>query len=93
MPLYKYEAEGQGCSHCQSRFEVLQRVDQEPLTRCPECGQLVRRVFSSCAISRAPTGTLSPKNLERHGFTQYRKAGDGYYEKTCGPGPDLIKRR
>jgi hypothetical protein len=30
--------------------------------------------------------------LSKHGFTQYRKAGGGYYEKTCGEGPDVIKR-
>ena len=26
---------------------------------------------------------LVPPNLEKHGFTQYRKAGGGYYEKTA----------
>jgi hypothetical protein len=31
-------------------------------------------------------------NLEKHGFTQYRKAGGGYYEKTAGEGPRVIKR-
>jgi len=34
---------------------------------------------------------LSPKNLERLGFTQYRRAGGGYYEKTAGRGPRVIK--
>ncbi len=93
MPIYEYQADGPGCARCQNRFEILQRVDEPPLSQCPECGQPVRRVLSPCAITRAPTGTLSPKNLERHGFTQYRKAGDGYYEKTCGPGPELIRRK
>lgn len=92
MPIYEYQSDGQGCARCQNRFEVLQRVDEPPLASCPHCGQPVHRVFSACAISRSTAGTLSPKNLQRHGFTQYRKAGDGYYEKTCGPGPDLIKR-
>jgi hypothetical protein len=36
---------------------------------------------------------LKPANLEAKGFTQYRKAGDGYYEKTAGTeGPDVIHR-
>jgi len=93
MPIYEYQADGQGCPRCQRRFEVLQRLEEEPLARCPECGQPVHRVFSTCAITRGTSGTLSAKNLERHGFTQYRKAGDGYYEKTCGPGPELLKRQ
>lgn len=33
---------------------------------------------------------LSPKNLAQHGFTQYRKSGDGFYEKTAGEGPQVI---
>ena len=34
---------------------------------------------------------LSPKNLDRLGFTQYKRAGDGHYEKTAGGGPRVIK--
>ena len=33
---------------------------------------------------------LSAKNLGEKGFTQYVKAGDGYYEKTAGDGPLVI---
>ena len=35
---------------------------------------------------------LSTKNLERLGFTQYKKAGGGKYEKTAGQGPDMISK-
>ena len=35
---------------------------------------------------------LSSKNLSRRGLTQYKKAGDGYYEKTAGDGPQVINR-
>jgi hypothetical protein len=35
---------------------------------------------------------LSPENLGKKGFTQYKRAGDGYYEKTCGTGPRVIKK-
>jgi hypothetical protein len=33
---------------------------------------------------------LSDKNLNEKGFTKYVKAGDGYYEKRAGKGPDVI---
>ncbi|HAW95078.1 MAG TPA: FmdB family transcriptional regulator, partial [Phycisphaerales bacterium] len=35
---------------------------------------------------------LSNKNLDRMGFTKYEKAGDGFYEKKAGKGPDVISR-
>ncbi len=92
MPIYEYEPNGPGCPKCQSRFEVFQSMNDPPLTECPDCRQPVHRVFSPCAVTHGTRGTLSPKNLSRHGFTQYRKAGGGYYEKTCGEGPDVIKR-
>jgi hypothetical protein len=33
---------------------------------------------------------LRDKNLNEKGFTKYVKAGDGYYEKRAGKGPDVI---
>jgi hypothetical protein len=35
---------------------------------------------------------FSPNNLERLGFTQYRRAKEGRYETTCGQGPSVINR-
>jgi len=92
MPLYEYEPDSGHCDHCRGRFEVLQKVDDPPLSECPECGRPCHRVFSSFAPIKSERATLSPKNLERKGFTQYKRAGDGYYEKTCGSGPDVIKK-
>ena len=40
MPTYEYVC--QACSH---RFETWQKMADEPLTTCPECGSHVRRVF------------------------------------------------
>ena len=33
---------------------------------------------------------LSDKNIGEKGFTKYVKAGNGYYEKTAGDGPQVI---
>ena len=33
---------------------------------------------------------LKEGNLAKKGFTQYRRAGGGVYEKTAGKGPDFI---
>ncbi len=89
MPLYRYEPDAEGCSYCAGGFELLQSLDDPPLECCPECGRPCHRVFAPFAAIRSSRDMLSPKNLERHGFTQYRKNSDGFYEKTAGPGPDL----
>ncbi|KPJ67515.1 MAG: hypothetical protein AMJ43_04510 [Coxiella sp. DG_40] len=34
MPIYEYQ-----CKNCNYRFEQLQKVDDKPLLKCPQCGQ------------------------------------------------------
>jgi len=91
MPIYEYEHDGDRGDNCRERFEAIQSMNDPPLERCPECGCPCHRVISSFATIRNEQAMLRPKNLERLGFTQFKRAGDGYYEKTCGDGPQLIK--
>lgn len=92
MPIYEYESAKPGCDVCKQRFEVIQAVSDEPLQKCPECDAPVHRIFSAFAPIKSDRQTLSTKNLAAKGFTQYKKAGDGHYEKTCGEGPNTITR-
>ena len=50
MPIYEYQSTDpeQGCHKCRIRFEVIQRMDDEPLADCPHCGGKVRRLISWC---------------------------------------------
>ena len=91
MPIYEYEHDGKCGEGCPPRFEVLQGMNDPVLDHCPECGEACHRVFSSFATIRNEQAILRPKNLERLGFTQFKRAGDGYYEKTCGKGPRVIR--
>lgn len=34
MPIYEYE-----CKQCGHRLEMIQKFNEAPLTRCPECGK------------------------------------------------------
>ncbi len=101
MPIYEYKLDdsvedsgGQqpGCEHCRVKFEELERAGDLPLKKCPQCGSPVARVLSSFAVTGYEKNMMSKKNLEEKGFTRYEKAGDGFYEKTAGKGPDVIKR-
>lgn len=93
MPIYVYRAKNpeQACPACFVALEVMQKIADPSLNTCPECGNVVERVITPPNI--ATKGTLSPtseSDIAKHGFTQYRRAAKGVYEKTAGKGPDTI---
>jgi len=45
MPTYEYL-----CQTCSHRFEKWQKMTDEALTECPECGGHIRRVFFPAGI-------------------------------------------
>ena len=97
MPTYVYEVI-QKSGEPGERFEIVQAMADEPLTKHPETGQPVRRVFLPPAIAgkhspmKTDAALKDDKKLERMGFTKYVKAGDGKYEKVVGKGPDAIQK-
>jgi putative FmdB family regulatory protein len=75
MPIYEYEPLNpkKGCAECSNRFEVIQRIDEEPLSLCPHCGQKVRKVISWC---RAAVIETSDEHLSvEKKITEYEKQG------------------
>lgn len=90
MPIYEYAATAPGCPHCQGHFDVLQKLGDAALTHCPECGAAVVRVISAPSVAVGNAHLLKESHVEKHGFTQYRRAGKGVYEKTAGKGPKFI---
>jgi putative FmdB family regulatory protein len=51
MPLYEYE-----CYVCSNRFERIQRVSDDPVKVCPECGGAVRRLLGAPALQFKGSG-------------------------------------
>jgi len=91
MPIYEYRPSSERqCDFCRPGFEIMQKIGDPKLSQCPECGAPVARQLSAPAIGKSDR-SLDPANIERHGFTQYRRSGKGVYEKTAGKGPDVIK--
>ena len=97
MPLYVYEVITPDDSPG-PQFEIFQSMADPPLTKHPETGEAVRRVFFAPAIggkwsdSAMAKSVADDKKLDKMGFTKYVKAGDGFYEKRAGQGPDVISR-
>lgn len=97
MPIYEY-AVMQPDGRLGNTFEVLQGINDPPLTVHPETGEPVERILSMASFSGGAPSKIGAKadissgNLERLGFTQYKKSGDGQYQKSFGAGPDMISR-
>ena len=97
MPTYDYELLDDKGEPTGERFEWIQSMKDEPLTKHPESGKPCRRAISvpSIAGTWSPLkekGQLSNKNLERLGFTKYEKRGDGVMERVAGKeGPKILK--
>jgi putative FmdB family regulatory protein len=90
MPIYEYKPKlVNHCSFCSQGFEIISKINDAKLLVCPECGADVERVISAPSLAKA-SPSLDKANLEKHGFTQYKKAEKGVYEKTAGKGPDVI---
>ncbi|MCH9757229.1 MAG: zinc ribbon domain-containing protein [Gammaproteobacteria bacterium] len=52
MPIYEYQ-----CNACHHTFDALQRMSDEPLKKCPECGQnTVDKLVSAAAFQLKGTG-------------------------------------
>ena len=97
MPTYVYEVINSDGS-VGDRFEVVQPMSEPELSKHPESGSPVRRVFLPPMVGgrwgdeAMGRSVHDDKKLERLGFTKYVKSGDGTYEKTVGKGPKSISR-
>jgi putative FmdB family regulatory protein len=54
MPTYGYR-----CQSCGTRFEVWQKMSDDPLTTCPTCGGPVRRLLYPAGIVFKGSGFYS----------------------------------
>ena len=69
MPIYEYR-----CERC-GVFEEIQRITDQPLERCPQCGRKVRRLISSTSFHLKGSGWY---------VTDYARAGGGNGAKKDG---------
>ena len=81
MPIREYTSKdpAKGCRHCRSGYEVLEKADAAPQEACPECGEPVRRCFSSPRVGRSQSG--EDDRARQAGFSKLKRVGKGEYEK------------
>ena len=51
MPIYEYE-----CLDCGKRFEIFQKISEEPLRVCKECKGRLNRLISMCSFQLKGSG-------------------------------------
>lgn len=90
MPIYQYVADQPGCDHCRNGIELLQKLSDPSLNACPNCGAEMHRVLSAPSVVTGSAHLAQESHIAKHGFTQYKRAGKGVYEKTAGKGPAYI---
>ncbi len=91
MPFYTYQAATEEyCDKCRDSFDILQRMDAEALIMCPECSNKVKKVISAPNVVSGKAHLTTDKTAEKKGFTKYKRAGKGVYEKVAGKGPKYI---
>jgi len=54
MPVYEYE-----CPTCEKVFEVQQRISDDPLSTCPDCGGEVKKLVSMSSFQLKGGGWYS----------------------------------
>jgi putative FmdB family regulatory protein len=51
MPIYEY-----ACQKCQSPLEILQKISDKPLTKCPKCGGKLEKQWSQTSFQLKGSG-------------------------------------
>jgi putative FmdB family regulatory protein len=81
MPLHFYAPAALPCRLCGDGFEHMATASEQPLSRCPTCGQSVSRsiVQSLRVLKLSPLTTVS--RAKHAGFTVLKRTSDARFEK------------
>ncbi len=69
MPKYEY-----ACKSCGEHLEVLQSFADQPLSECPACSGVLRKVFSAPSIAFKGSGFYRTDNRKRRQDPSSEKA-------------------
>ena len=83
MPIYEYQ-----CEACGHRLEALQKISEEPLSECPECGRPSLQKLISAAGFRLKGGGWYATDFKDSGK---KKSGDSSRSGTASEGKSADK--
>ncbi|MCC6573199.1 MAG: zinc ribbon domain-containing protein [Planctomycetes bacterium] len=78
MPIYEYRHTGKRGDSCKEVFDILQKMSDDTLTKCPTCGKPVTKLLSRFG---GGVDKLAPSRLKELGFTTLRRRDKGVFEK------------
>ncbi len=85
MPFYTYRPKDpeKSCEYCKNDFEIVQRIREDALQICPDCGnEVVRLIFGAAQCKGETTQKLlSDDNLKKHGFKKLVNRGGGKFDE------------
>ena len=74
MPIYEY-----ACTKCGHQLEVMQKINDKPLSRCPECKGKLEKQFSQTSFQLKGSGWY---------VTDYSKSGAAPKDKVKADKPE-----
>jgi len=88
MPTYEYL-----CKTCGHRFETWQKMTDDPLTTCPDCGAPIRRVLFPAGVVFKGSGFYKTDHrdsasIESSAKDEPKTASDGSKTETTSPASD-----
>ncbi len=72
MPFYEYE-----CANCKFYTEVMQKISDTPLKKCPSCGKSALKKLISAPVFRLKGGGWYETDFKSDGESKRNLAGDG----------------
>ena len=72
MPIYEYQ-----CSECGFQTEVLQKISDEPLKDCPECGKPAMKKMVTAAAFRLKGGGWYETDFKSGNKKNVHESGQG----------------
>ncbi len=81
MPIYEYE-----CQKCKKHHEVMQKITDKPLSKCPDCAGKLKKMISNTSFVLKGTGWYatdyaSDKKKRKGTEAKAEKPGESKTEK------------
>ena len=83
MPFYEYQ-----CTACEHRLEALQKISDEPLRYCPECGEASLKKLISKAAFRLKGGGWYETDFKHSGSKKEDKKSKAKTTDEAAPSND-----